>query len=131
MTGGDPADPPELSSAELSRLSERLGQLLWAGVILAALFLLAGILLALSSSAGSSVDPSSFGPSKVPWTHLASLGDDEVLAVVGLGLLVATPIGRVVLSLEAFAHARERDYVLVLLAVLVILFASVLVGTFL
>lgn len=131
MTGLGSNPRRTLNSAELSRLSERLGLLLRVGVLLSAAFLVAGMLVAASSSGPASVFPTGSTGGKPSWHEFTDDGAAVGLVLVGLILLVATPIARVVLSAETFAAARENDYVLVLLTVLGILAASVLVGLFL
>lgn len=128
MTAPRGPGPGTLSSAELSRLSDRLGTLLLIGVALAATFLLAGVVVAAAQSGGSAFSPSSLGPIRFDPSGLAAEGEAGELIAVGLVLLVATPVARVLLSLEAFARARETDYVLLLVLVLAILGVSALVG---
>lgn len=126
-----PPSAAALTSDQLSRLSDRMGMLLLAGVVLAATFLLVGILGTLLEPGAPTLAPSSLTPSRLSFSSFTSGGIFGGLILVGFVLLIATPVARVVLSLGTFAEAREKDYVGVLLLVLGILFASVLVGAFL
>lgn len=130
MTGSDL--PPRASSeplggTEVGRLAEELGRLLQVGVVLAAILLVAGVLLVVASTPGSSptvplnVHPGPFGAS------LAS-SPGLLLIVAGLGVLLATPIARVLLSFQTFIRLEERDYAGVVGVVLVILVLSVVAG---
>ncbi len=51
-------------------------------------------------------------------------GKGRSIIQFGLLLLIATPVARVGLTLAAFAHARDRDYVLITGLVLGLLLAS-------
>jgi uncharacterized membrane protein len=126
-----PSTKAPASSTELSRLSDRLGTLLQVGVVLAALLLAIGVLGTLTESGAPTLDPANLHPVRPTLTSLASGGIFAGLLVVGLVVLIATPVARVFLSLETFVRGDDGDYVRVLLAVLAILFASVLAGALL
>ncbi len=52
----------------------------------------------------------------------------QAIVVVGLLLLIATPIGRVAVSILAFIYQRDRVYTLITLAVLCLLLLSFVLG---
>lgn len=109
-----------------------IGSLLRWGVLLAAAVAFAGMVLHLAVAGGQPVDYSSF--------HGVSPGLDSAggvllsvrafrtdgLIQLGILLLVATPVLRVVLSLAAFTLQRDRTYVMITLLVLGVLLYSLL-----
>ncbi len=56
-------------------------------------------------------------------------GYGPAIAMLGLLLLIATPVLRVGVSVVAFVHERDRTFVLITLTVLVVLLGSFAVGT--
>ena len=58
---------------------------------------------------------------------MALQGRGRGIIQLGLLLLIATPIARVVFSVYAFARQRDRTYVLVTLVVLAVLLYSLIV----
>ena len=112
------------------RIDQWLGNLLRSGVILAATVVLVGGLLYVYKYGTTQPNYAIFhGEPEVlrnvtgivnnAWT-LHSRG----LIQLGLLLLIATPIARVIFSVIAFALQRDRTYVLVTLIVLAILLYS-------
>ncbi len=109
-----------------------LGNLLRGGVFVAAAFVLAGAMLFLVRH-GS--EPPGYHVFRGEPSDLRSVGGiiadgfdlrGRGLIQLGLLLLIATPIARVVLSAAAFAVQRDRRYVVFTLIVLAVLFYSLL-----
>jgi len=107
-----------------TRLEIIIGNLLRAGVSLAAATVLAGGLWYLSESGGAPPHYRRFHPDARGLPALFSLPKPEALIFLGLLLLIATPIARVAFSLVAFALERDRLYVFFTLVVLVLLLYS-------
>lgn len=112
------------------RLEIIIGNLLRAGVLLAAAMVLAGAALYLLQNHGQRVDYHSFvtGPESIrnvpAIARAAAHGNSESLMQFGLLVLIATPVARVLMALVGFALERDRLYAAVSLIVLVILLAS-------
>ena len=114
------------------RMEIVMGRLLQIGVLLASTVVLVGGILYLRGHPGSAVDYRVFigEPaglrSPVALLRLLVAGDPTALIEVGVLLLIATPIARVVFAVVAFALERDRLYVAVSLTVLAVLLASLL-----
>lgn len=68
-------------------------------------------------------------PLSVRWLARAlESGEGRALIVLGLLLLIATPVLRVLLSLVVFVRQRERVYVLITAVVLMLLLLSFILG---
>jgi uncharacterized membrane protein len=104
-----------------SRLEQIVGNLLRAGVIFSAAVVLSGGVWYLAAHGGKIEDYHTFHGvrGEMPWT----LGLPAPLATIQIGLLllIATPVARVVFSIAAFALERDRMYVAITLVVLAIL----------
>jgi uncharacterized membrane protein len=107
-----------------------IGALLQTGVLLSILVALLGMILYLGREGRHAEDFRVFrgepfdlrvAPAIV---HAAFAGHREAIIQLGVLILIATPIARVMLSLVAFALQRDRTYVVVTLIVLVILLAG-------
>jgi uncharacterized membrane protein len=114
------------------RLEIIIGELLRAGVILAAATVFAGGIFYL---ARHHADPANYhtfvaGASSTRslsgMIQSASHGDSQAIIEIGLLLLVLTPIARVVVAIVGFLLERDRLYALVSLIVLLILAFSLL-----
>jgi uncharacterized membrane protein len=112
------------------RVDEIIGNLLRAGVILAAAVVLLGGVLYLAQHSSTLPDYRVFRGEPaylrgVPGivTDARAL-DGRGLIQLGLLLLLATPIARVAFSVLAFALQRDRTYVVVTVIVLVVLLYS-------
>jgi len=125
--------------AETHGISERrfeilIGQLLRAGVVLAATVVLAGGALYLAKFGGVRPDYRIFRGEHTDLTSVSGIFHDAValhgrgLIQLGLLLLIATPVARVAFSIGAFASERDWLYVLVTLVVLAILIYSLSSG---
>lgn len=112
------------------KLEVAIGRMLQAGVLLAALVVFIGGVLYLSQSSGPRPDYTHFHgisqdlrtPTRI--VALAVHGDAQGLIQLGLLLLIATPIMRVVVAVVGFFMERDRMYVWVSLAVLAVLLYS-------
>jgi len=114
------------------RMDEIIGRLLQAGVILAAVFVLAGgvVYLARHSTPVTNYHVFQGEPAElrtVPGIlHEALALRGRGLIQLGLLILIATPIARVAFSVLAFLYERDWTYVAVTLVVLGLLFYSLL-----
>lgn len=117
------------------RLDQILGNLLRFGVLLAGAVVLFGGVFYLTRHATEPV-PSyvQFTGAPEEYRHLSTILADAValhargIIQLGLLLLIATPIARVVFSVFAFAAQRDYVYVAVTLTVLAVLVYSLLSG---
>ncbi len=104
-----------------------MGRLLQAGVLLAALVVLAGGVMYLFAHAGGHSDYRVFVARPMGLRHPKALlsgigaGDASGIIVAGILLLVATPICRVLFAVIAFALEKDRLYIAVSLIVLAVL----------
>ncbi|HWH61434.1 MAG TPA: DUF1634 domain-containing protein [Terriglobales bacterium] len=118
------------------RIEIVLAQLLRAGVLSAALVVIAGAVLYLGAHPRAHVDYRTFHaePEQLRGVHgvldAALQGQAMGIMQLGLLLLIATPIARVVFSVFAFALEGDRMYVVFTLIVLSVLLYS-LFGSFL
>ena len=93
-----------MSDTDISRLETHLGRLLLGGVLSAATCLAAGLALSLTRAAASVAN---------------------ALLTIGLLILMATPILRVVVSLVEYARMRDWFFVVTTLVVLIVLFVTI------
>jgi len=116
------------------RMDEIMGTLLRTGVILAAVVVFVGAVVYLSRHR---VPPTNYHvfqgePAEVRTIsgilHEALAFNGRGLIQLGLLILIATPIARVVFSVLAFLYQRDWMYVVVTLFVLGLLFYSLLAG---
>lgn len=118
------------------RIEIVLAHLLRGGVLLAAFVVIAGAVLDLGSHARAYVDYHTFHaePEQLRGVHgvfdSALQGQAMGIMQLGLLLLIATPIARVIFSVFAFALEGDRMYVAFTLIVLAVLLYS-LFGSFL
>lgn len=114
------------------RMETIMGRLLQVGVLLASAVVLVGGFLYIRLHFVNSVDYGTFSGEPADLRSAKGLfqllmsGDPAALIQVGVILLIATPIARVVFAVVGFALERDRFYVAVSLTVLVILIASLL-----
>lgn len=112
------------------RMDQIIGRLLQAGVILAAVFVLAGGAVFLSRHATPVTNYQVFSGEPAQFRTLAGIFHEAValhgrgLIQFGLLILIATPIARVIFSVFAFLYQRDWTYVVVTLIVLAILIYS-------
>jgi uncharacterized membrane protein len=127
------AQPIEKESAD-KRMDDIMGRLLRTGVILAAVFVLAGGVIYLMQHQTPITNYRVFQGEPQNLRTVSGIVH-EALALHGPGLiqfglliLIATPIARVAFSAIAFLYQRDWTYVLVTLIVLSLLFYSLLGG---
>jgi uncharacterized membrane protein len=112
------------------RMEIVMGRLLQAGVLLASAVVLLGGILYVLQHRGAPMNYRTFSSAAASLRHpaqllgLVSAGDGAGIIQLGVLLLIATPIARVVFAVVAFAIERDRLYVLVSLVVLAVLMAS-------
>ena len=127
----EPATPPDWGDVQVERV---MGRLLQVGVALAASIVLIGGVIYLARHGSEPVDLSRFhgeperfrSPSGI--IHAVTSLSARGVIQLGLLLLVATPIARVVFSVYAFARQKDRMYVVFTLIVLTTLLFSLVWG---
>jgi uncharacterized membrane protein len=107
------------------RLEQIVGNLLRAGVILAAAVVLAGGIWYLALSREQTAAYGKFQPSVRSIHAVAQLPAPEAVILTGLLILIATPVARVVFSLIGFALERDWKYVVCTAIVLAVLLYSI------
>ena len=111
-----------------------MGRLLQVGVLAAAAVVLVGGTMYLAAHAHARAEYGTFRSRPVTLLHPGALvhgiktGDAMALIDLGILMLIATPICRVVFAVVAFAIERDRLYVAVSLTVLAVLLSSMLRG---
>jgi uncharacterized membrane protein len=117
------------------RLETIIGQLLRAGVLLAAATVLLGGVFYLAGHHAERISYQTFvagGPDTRTLDGIVrSAAHFESLGIIqfGLLLLIATPVARVALAIVGFALERDRLYTVVSVIVLLILLASLIRAT--
>src|SRR5271168_3033814 len=114
------------------KLEIAIGRMLQTGVLIAAAVVLVGGMLYLHQAGGPRPDYSHFTgvaealrlPGKIARNALH--GDAQSIIQLGLLLLIATPIARVILAAVGFVLERDRLYFWVSLIVLAVLLYSLL-----
>jgi uncharacterized membrane protein YfcA/uncharacterized membrane protein len=121
-TGKPPAVAGSVSD---TRMSTIIGWVLQGGVMLSSLIIVIGFILLLLTPQAFSAHPRTFPHSLHGlWTALLA-GNPLAIIVIGLLLLIATPVTRVAISIVAFAVEHDRQYVIITLIVLLILLYSI------
>ncbi len=121
------------------RLEQMLGNLLRAGVLTAAAVVLVGAGLYLVRYGSREINPHEFPHASADMPSLdlnspgailaaARRGSSRGLIQLGLLLLIATPVARVLFSVFAFARQRDWTYVVITLVVLGALLVSFFSG---
>ena len=111
-------------------VQQAVGNLLRVGVLLAAAVVLAGGAIFLWRHGGEVPDYRVFHGTPVDLRGLGGIvrdalsGQGRGVIMLGLLLLVATPVARVAFTAVAFAFERDRAYVLIALLVLSLLLKS-------
>jgi uncharacterized membrane protein len=117
------------------KLESVIANLLRAGVVLAAFVVLSGAVMYLGFHPNARVEYRSFRgePEELKTVrgviHNALSGDAKGIMQLGLLLLIATPIARVISSAVAFAVEGDRMYLLFTLLVLAVLLYSLFVSS--
>jgi len=106
-------------------MEQIVGNLLRAGVVLAATVVAAGGIWYLAVAGSTPVAYQHFhaGPSRI--RTIAQLPGPLLVIEIGLLLLIFTPVARVAFALAAFYLERDRVYIAVTLIVLLILLYSI------
>jgi uncharacterized membrane protein len=107
------------------RMERIIGNLLRAGVVLAAAVVAAGGAWYLVDSASAVGDYRQFHAGRGGLHSLATLPGPPTLILIGLLILIATPVARVAFSLVAFALERDWLYVGIATVVLATLLYSI------
>lgn len=122
--------PPQYAD---QRLDQLLGDLLRFGVLLSAAVVILGGVIHLKSHGGDKAPTyRDFGGQTEELRHVDSVvvkafsGDGQAIIQLGILLLIATPIARVLFSAFAFLLQRDYLYVGVTVLVLIILLYSLL-----
>ncbi len=130
-------DPPDGPAPDWSDegIDQVIGNLLRIGVIVSALVVAVGGMLFLAEN-GRNAAPNleKFEPEELRGPggilHECAAGNSRGLILLGLLLLIATPVARVIFSVAAFAVQRDLLYVLFTLVVLAVLLYSLFNGYF-
>lgn len=129
-----PAEPEHGAAHAEARTEQVVGGLLRAGVLVAAAVAILGAAAYLARYGSVPVDYRVFrgAPAElrsVPGVVRRALAlDSRGIVQLGLLLLIATPVARVVLTLAVFAKQRDRQYVVITGIVLAVLLYGLLVG---
>ena len=119
--------PRSAPSSNDEKLEQVLGNLLRAGVMVSGVVVLAGGVLYLLRHGSAVPHYRVFSGEPSDLRHVRGIVSDALalqgrgLIQLGLLLLVATPVARVLFSLVGFALQRDRTYVVVTLIVLAVL----------
>jgi uncharacterized membrane protein len=116
------------------RIENIIGNMLRAGVILAAAVVLAGGVLYVAKYGGQKPQYGVFRGEPSDLRSVSQIFEDAIsrhlrgLIQLGLLILIATPVARVAFSVAAFAAQRDWLYVAITLIVLAVLFYSLASG---
>jgi uncharacterized membrane protein len=128
------ATRPHKGGFDDAQMEMIMGRLLQVGVLLAATVVLVGGVLYVIKHAGGQADFRVFRPQpfsvRHPMALLRGIAGWQASAVIQLGilLLIATPICRVIFAVIGFLIERDRLYVVVSLVVLAVLLFGMLRG---
>ena len=107
------------------RMDQIIGNLLRTGVVSAAAVVAAGGVWYLAVHGTTMPDYRHFHEAARGLRSLASLTRPQLVILLGLLILIATPVARVVFSLVAFGLERDRVFVGITAVVLVVLAYSI------
>lgn len=111
----------------MSRAGNRTSMTLLAGVIASFVFLS----LALAIDMLSTERASNLAPAQVRHLFADALhGDPAALAHIGILVLLATPLARVIVLVTEFTRARDRAFTAISIGVLLLLGVSIAIGIF-
>jgi uncharacterized membrane protein len=118
MSGGRPVPPPRAADFEAP-----IGRLLIRMTYIALAFLVAGV----AAMAASGVDPLDGGPSLDPGTLVADvlMLRPAALLWLGFGIVLITPITRVIAAGTAYARRGQRQMAGVSIAILIVIAVGV------
>jgi uncharacterized membrane protein len=112
------------------RLEVAMGHMLRIGVTVAALVVLAGGILYLAQAGGAMPDYQHFHGAPAAYEHVGAVIagvlhlDSKSLIELGILLLIATPVCRVLFGVVGFALLKDRLYAAVSAVVLIVLLLS-------
>jgi len=124
-----------MNPAPGTRMEAMVALVLRGGVLLAAGVTIAGAIPLLLGHGGEHPNYHAFHGTTAPYRSLGAIlqgaphGDPLAIIAVGIVLLIATPISRVLLTLIGFVVERDRMYVVLTSLVLLILLYSLLAGS--
>lgn len=112
-----------------------IGTVLRFGVVLSAAIIVVGVILLVSATGSTDVNPLlSYGSKQAPTLggFLSGLASLQPYAIIELGalVLIATPVARVLISVFLFSAQKDRLYALITATVLALLLFSMLVTPF-
>jgi len=124
------ASNPENLAAQDKRVDEIIGTLLRTGVILAATVVFIGAIFYLARYGSTPAHYAVFRGEPGDLNHVFAIirdalaGHPRGIIQLGILLLIATPVARVIFTVFAFAHERDWTYVTITLIVLALLLYS-------
>lgn len=130
----NPGRPPEPRFWTDQRMTTLVALVLRGGVLLAAAVTLVGGIGLLTRQGQAIPDYHTFRGSEAPYRSLLAVFEGvlqgEMPAIIELGvvLLIATPVARVLLTLIGFAVQRDRIYIVITSIVLAVLLSSLVFG---
>lgn len=123
---------PKAPAFNDDRMEAIMGRLLQVGVLLSSTTVFVGGVLYLRERASVPVSYRTFSGESGSLRHIAQLGhgiaygDPAAIIQLGVLLLIATPIARVIFAAVAFAIERDRLYLAISLGVLTVLLVSLI-----
>jgi uncharacterized membrane protein len=134
----DENKPPAAVGAVMELVELLIGRLLLIGVVASMAIVLVGLILTFVQQPEflrSKLDVQQYAGPGAVFPHTlgqvvrgVAAGSGQAIAVLGLGLLVATPILRVVISMTGFALQRDYVYTAITAVVLIVLLISFFLG---
>jgi len=123
---------PFMKSFEEKDLQSFIGNLLRIGVIIAMTIVIVGLLLHLFYNGKNTADFSTFDDHNVfnfpSFAKQLLSGDSKAIMELGIMVLIATPIARVLFTMLGFWLEKDRLYTLIAFIVLCIIAYSLLFG---
>jgi len=120
---------PQQNKHKPPMITDFIGWILQGGVLLSTAVIVLGLLLAVLSPGGFSLQRAFLFPQTLSQVGAGLLAwQPQAVITVGLLLLIATPVVRVAASMVAFALERDRKYMIITLIVLAILLLGLLFG---
>ncbi|KIS04033.1 DUF1634 domain-containing protein [Paucilactobacillus wasatchensis] len=117
------------NKTEMDNVEQLIGKVMQVGVLLAAAVMLIGVLMLLLT--GKSGYSGSFHPTTFSSLIQGAIGlKSYAIIMIGLFLLILTPVLRVIVSIYAFYVAHDKMYVWITTLVLIILIFAMVIGMF-
>ena len=118
---------PQPNNHKPPTMTDFIGWILQGGVLLSTAVIVLGLFLAVVSPGGFSLQRAFLFPQTLSQIGAGLLAwQPQAVIMLGLLLLIATPVIRVAASMVAFAFERDRKYVIITLIVLTILLLSLI-----